>query len=193
MQARWTITAVVLMLSSLPAAGGQLADSDQWSSSVWFRRFNDQVAAYITMRNDVQQRIGVPMATSDPNDIMKYQWAITTAIRNARPNARAGDFFNDVVAFDVRKRIHQVLKQHQVSSAELLLDLSADSTRPPAGLVVNEPFDWRFGAWMPAAMIDALPRVPYPLEYRFLAGDLLLLDVEAQLIVDVLPGALSGD
>jgi hypothetical protein len=44
---------------------------------------------------------------------------------------------------------------------------------------------------MPAALIEALPDVPWPLQYRFACRNLVLLDVDAGLIVDVLPDALA--
>jgi hypothetical protein len=45
---------------------------------------------------------------------------------------------------------------------------------------------------MPTAIIQALPEVPWPLQYRFVSHDLVLLDVDAGLIVDILPDALGA-
>jgi hypothetical protein len=41
-------------------------------------------------------------------------------------------------------------------------------------------------------MLGVLPPLPAELEYRFVAGDLVLLDVDADLVVDVL-GAVLPD
>ena len=43
---------------------------------------------------------------------------------------------------------------------------------------------------MPADVIVALPALPDVLQYRFVGRDLVLVDIEADLIVDVLPRAL---
>jgi hypothetical protein len=45
---------------------------------------------------------------------------------------------------------------------------------------------------MPTAIIQALPEVPWPLQYRFVYRDLVLLDVDAGLVVDILPDALEA-
>ena len=37
-----------------------------------------------------------------------------------------------------------------------------------------------------------LPELPEPLEYRFAGRHLILLDTEANLVVDVVPGVLDG-
>jgi hypothetical protein len=43
---------------------------------------------------------------------------------------------------------------------------------------------------MPAAVIAALPELPPELQYRFVGADLVLVDIGAGLVVDVLRGAL---
>ena len=43
---------------------------------------------------------------------------------------------------------------------------------------------------VPAALLMSLPRLPDPLEYRIIGGHLILLDTDADLIVDYLPNAV---
>lgn len=45
---------------------------------------------------------------------------------------------------------------------------------------------------MPPCLLAALPPLPEELGYRFLAGDLVLVDLHARLIVDFIPRALRG-
>jgi hypothetical protein len=47
-------------------------------------------------------------------------------------------------------------------------------------------------AIMPPCLLAALPPLPEELGYRFLAGDLVLVDLHARLIVDFIPRALRG-
>ena len=61
-----------------------------------------------------------------------------------------------------------------------------DQPLPPP--VVNAR--WPVGAPLSTMMPDLLaelPRLPEGLEYRFVQGDLILLDIDACLIVDVIP------
>ena len=46
---------------------------------------------------------------------------------------------------------------------------------------------------MAACVIDVLPALPAALQYRFVGDDLFLIDVDAGLIVDILPDALADD
>jgi len=155
------------------------------------QRFNDQIAFYMSIRNRVQEHVGVPYVSADANDIATMQSALADGIRRARPNARPGDVFSADVSVEFRRRIQHALESRNVSGFGVLTDLERDSPARFCALTVNGNFDWRFGEMMPAALIDALPDVPWPLQYRFACRNLVLLDVDASLIVDVLPDALA--
>ena len=165
--------------------------SAQWTNAAALQRFNDQVATYMTVRHQAEARVGAPVVSSDARDLLRNEAALAVAIRKARPHAQQGDIFNDVIAFELRRRIRGVLDRHHVSDVDLLTGFGSESPHDAARVAVNGAFDWRLGAMMPASIIEALPGVPWPLEYRFVAGDLILLDVDARLIVDVLPQALG--
>jgi hypothetical protein len=54
---------------------------------------------------------------------------------------------------------------------------------------VNDRFAWAQGSFMPAFVLELLPPLPAELEYRFAGRDLVLIDVHAGLVVDILAGA----
>jgi hypothetical protein len=60
-------------------------------------------------------------------------------------------------------------------------------------LEVNAPFPWNSGNAMWPSMLVALPQLPEGLEYRFVGADLVLVDVRADLVVDILRGALLSE
>jgi hypothetical protein len=155
------------------------------------QRFNDQIASYMSIRNSVQEHVGVPYVSAHSTDIATMQAALANGIRKARPNAKPGDFFSADVRVEFRRRIHQALESRNVSGFGLMTDLERDAPERFCALTVNGNFDWRFGEMMPAALIEALPDLPWPLQYRFACRNLVLLDVDASLIVDVLPDALA--
>ena len=68
-------------------------------------------------------------------------------------------------------------------------DTAAEARAP----VVNEPFSWALGNLMPAVVIEALPELPSELQYRLVAGALVLVDIHAGLVVDILRHALPAD
>lgn len=181
-----TVVAVVT-LGSVP-----LMAAAQSSHAFALHRFNEQVAAYMTVRRNVEQRVPVPTVTADATNIVETQNALATALREARPRAQAGDFFSPEVSAELQRRIHRVLELRRVSESGLVADLQRESPESFCTLAVNGNFDWRFGAMMPTVVIEALPDLPWPLQYRFVCRDLVMLDVDAGLILDILPDALGA-
>ena len=163
----------------------------EFQNSFALSRFNEQVAAYMAIRRNVEERVGVPAVSSNATNIVEMQSALAHALRKARPRAQAGDFFSPDVSAEFRQRIHHVLAQRGISEGGLAADLRRDSPETFCTLAVNGNFDWRFGAMMPTVVLEALPDVPWPLQYRFVCRDLVLLDVDAGLVVDILPDALA--
>lgn len=53
-------------------------------------------------------------------------------------------------------------------------------------LQLNDTFPWILGVAMFPCLIDALPALPSVLQYRIVGRDLVLIDVHASLIVDIL-------
>jgi hypothetical protein len=154
-------------------------------------RFDEQVAAYMAVRHHVEQRLPPPTVTANATNIVEAQSVLAHELRKARPRAQAGDFFSPDISSEFRRRIHRVLDQRGVSENGLAADLQRESPESLCTLSVNGNFDWRFGSMMPTVVLEALPDVPWPLQYRFVCRDLVLLDVDAGLIVDILPDALT--
>jgi hypothetical protein len=181
------VGAVVVLLGIVPLT----VSADQTQNSFAVGRFNQQVAAYMVIRRSVEERVGVPPVSSNASDIIAMQTALAHALRAARPHTQEGDFFSAEVSVEFRRRILHALERRGVSEGGLLADFRRDSPETVCTPSVNGTFDWRFGAMMPTAVIDALPDLPWPLQYRFVCRDLVLLDVDAGLIVDILPNALT--
>jgi hypothetical protein len=128
---------------------------------------------------------------------LKASDRLASAIRDARPQARPAEIFNPVVAANFRARINYALRDRDRRErvVRLLTEVEEDEDeRPPAGWVptVNGTLDWFATGGTPPSIIKALPDLPGELQYRFVGLDLILLDVDANLIVDILPAALSA-
>ena len=178
-------TAVVILWM---AAGASVIHATDRSA---VEPFEKRVDAYVALRRGAAARVPKPAVSSEPEAIGAAVDALAEAIRSARPHAKIGDVFTRQSAFALRRRIEEVLTQHGRKATDLLADIDREGPVLPADLTVNGRFDWRYGALMPADLIEALPPLPAFLQYRFVNRDLVLVDVEADLIVDVLPGALA--
>ena len=175
--------AAVAVLGMLAAAAVETPDVSG------MQRFEQRVDAYVALRQAVLTRISPPPVSADAGAIVAAVDAMANAIRAARPNAQIGDIFTAQSASAFRRRI-DALTRNQGDLTDLLTEIDSEAPARPPQLMVNGRFDWRYGAPMPASLIEALPRLPGFLQYRFVDRDLVLVDVEAGLVVDILPRAL---
>ena len=157
------------------------------------QHFERRVATYLALRQQAAASVHVPAITSDPAKLLLTVDQLADRIRAARSGARQGDIF-DEIAPTFRNRIGQALRERGISSAELLSGLSEEtSSTSLRGMIVNGPFEWAASGQTPPAILAALPVLPDPLEYKLVRRALLLVDVEADLVVDILPHALPAD
>lgn len=152
-------------------------------------RFDDAVDRYAGLHRHLARTIGPLDAEGDEGGTW-YAEALRTALRDARPNARRGDIFHpDVVAL-LQFRLEVTLAMHPFSRADAALGAwmyeAAAATRPR----VHDEFMWNEvgPAW--TRLTWELPALPEELTYRFVGRDLVLLDLEANMVVDVLENAL---
>ncbi len=180
------VTVAVLILATVAAAFAH----DKRDAAAEFERGMD---AYLQLRRHATRHAPSPRVTSDPEEIVAVRDAIANAIRAVRPQAKTGNIFTGEVAAALRRRIEDALRQHSYDVAELLAEITREAPRESANLAVNGRFDWRFGSQMPALILAALPAMPSDiLQYRFVGRDLVILDIGADLIVDVMPAALPA-
>ena len=158
------------------------------------RQFENNVASYLALRQRVSTSVAMPTITSDPATLLLTVNQLAGRIRSARSHARQGDIFTDDIARTFRNRIQQALRERGISATELLAGLREDtSTTPLRRMTVNGSFEWAASEQTPPVILAALPPLPDILEYKLVRRALLLVDVEANLVVDILPHALPSD
>lgn len=173
--------AIAVLWMAADAAAVQMPDVSA------MEQFEQRVNAYAALRRVVATRTPPPTVSSDSGAILAAADALAEALRAARPQARAGDIFTPHSASAFRRRIEGVLKRNHRDLTDLLTAIDREAPPPAAQLTVNDRFDWQYGALMPGDLIEALPPLPGFLQYRFVGRDLLLIDIEADLIIDILP------
>lgn len=175
---------VVIGLWSVPA----FADSPDAVT----QQFTERVRAYMELRHRATKDVPPLQVSADWNAIEAARDALAQALHDARANAAVGEIFTAETGPTLRHRIGDVLREHGVDAADVLADLIREApTAAHARVTVNAQFDWMLGALMPGYIIAALPPLPDELQYRFVGRTLVLLDIDAGLIIDVLPRALA--
>ena len=154
------------------------------------RQFQEAADAYAVLHRDVARTLPPPEISSDTGKIYQGIDRLALGIVSARMDAAPGDVFGPAAGI-VRVTIRETLAARNVSVVSLLEAASNEGTRRrQAPLTINSRMPWAAGAFMPACLIAALPALPPELQYRFVGRTLVLVDVGAGLVVDLLPDAL---
>jgi hypothetical protein len=158
--------------------------------------FNEQVNQYVDLHHAVAASFGPEIVSANPADLFARKHAFATAIRAARPGASEGNIFTPEVASFFRARIAQAIRETGFDLASALqesaVELEEETSEEPQLIEVNGDFPWHAGAVMWPSILWKLPPLPPEVEYRFVAGDLVLIDLRAALVVDILRAALPA-
>lgn len=145
--------------------------------------FQNRIKAYLKIHNDAERKVPNLKRTDDPREISDREALLAKAIQTLRANAKIGEifapeyqpYFIKIVQDDFAKRS---AVDRKAIIDELPKHMKADvNTVYPTTLAL---------ATFPAALLSKLPDLPPELEYRFVGRSLILRDVKANLIVDIL-------
>ena len=154
------------------------------------RRFLQSVEEYMTLRQQIDRHVPAIQLSDDMDSIQRAADMRLAAIQHLRARAQAGDIFNAAVVDLFRSRIQHGFATRRHGAAELIDEITAGGERwRPAE--VNGRFSWRTAAATPPYVISVLPDLPAALQYRFVGPDLVLVDITASCILDVLRGVLE--
>jgi hypothetical protein len=151
--------------------------------------FAERVAAYAELRQRVDAVFPPWTPTDDVNSVFRRRAYLATGIKTERPHARQGDIFEPSAAAAVRGLVAGALNGVDI---EFLLQGLYEECEMPARYrpQVNAGYPGWATHEMPLVLLTALPVLPAGIQYRLIDHDLLLWDVDANLIIDVLPDAL---
>ena len=176
--------------AAMVAIGATLSGALPTLSADPISQFERRIAAYMKLHQEVEARLPSLQVTADFREIETAVNAMATAMRSARPTAKVGDIITTEVGEAFRNRIANALSQRNMNPNELLAAIHEEDLGGEMTGGVNGWF--MFSAMTPAVILEALPQLPSELQYRFVGRDLALVDIHSNLIVDILPQALSA-
>ena len=153
-------------------------------------QFDERVAAYAALRTRAAASVPPIEVLSDLARIQAQIDTLARAIRAARSAAQPGDLFTADVRLVFRVEIRDALAAAGIAVDDLRAGLEQEAEADLPFVGINGPFPWAFGSAVPPVLLEALPPLPVEMQYRFIGRDLLLVDVEADLVIDILPNAL---
>lgn len=151
--------------------------------------FQNRVKDYMELREAAAKQAPKLKETKDPAQIRGAQDALAVRIRAARPDAKQGEIFTPEIARHIRALMHpQVEGRRGAETKGAIKDEQPASVR----LKVNARYpDEEPKPMVPPNVLASLPKLPEGLEYRVVHNALILLDVEANIIVDFIPRVMS--
>ncbi|HEX4914917.1 MAG TPA: hypothetical protein VFV51_13210 [Vicinamibacterales bacterium] len=180
------LVAVTFLMGAIPLAAQPVSVSDAE------QQFVAATQEYAWMHRRLEEAIGPIEINSNVARIDRAVLALAAAIRAERPNAKTGDFFTPRLAGELRARIFDALTVHDLAPGDVREAEAADGVDPSlVTLWVNGPFPWAYSSAMFPCVLEALPPLPAELQYRIVGDTLVLIDVHASLVVDLLPSALT--
>ena len=174
----------ILLAGMIGGAAAQVADS---AGDPTVAAFSASVERY----SDLRARFAEPLPPLRPS---RSEWStlvarrfLASAIRSARHAVRPGSIFTPAVAALFEQRIDAAL----TPAERLVLAGPADEESAAPIPLLNEPLAADWLTPLPPALAMQLPPLPAAIEYRLVGASLVLWDVDAEIVIDVLPGALN--
>lgn len=153
------------------------------------KEFRDRTDAYLALHRKAADSVPALKQTDDPAKLTSREAALGEAIRQARAGAKPGDLFGPELTPHIRSLIKKDWASRSAADRAGLREEIPPATR--ADVNTRYPSVLPL-ATFPATLLTILPPLPEQLEYRFIGRHLIVRDVNANLIVDVLPNVLPG-
>jgi hypothetical protein len=157
--------------------------------------FNERLDAYVKLRKKATEKVPPLKKNATPAEIQQREQALAEAIRNARPNAKAGDILTPEVKPVLNRLLKSELKgpenretrasikegnpKHEKAPGEVEPVIKVNAIYPK-----NAPL-----STVPPTLLLRLPKLPEDIEYRFVGRTLVLRDRESNLIIDYMKEA----
>ena len=189
-----TIAGLLLLMMashgpSMEAAQQNAPTKSEPETSRGFKEFTDRVHAYVNVHKSAASGVPGGKPTDLPEVIAARQLALARKIREARPNAKTGDIFSEEATKEFRAVIEAQFNGPE--GRNMRTTIRQGEPVPGLQLKVNQPYPRGTPiTTVPPDLLLKLPKLPDVVEYRIVDRDFVLLDVEANLVVDVIPGAL---
>jgi hypothetical protein len=158
--------------------------------SLIIQDFEKRVDEYMKLRKAAAGQVPRLKTTDAPEKILDHEQSLASRIREARPDARQGNIFTPEIQAEFQRLIG------------LAMPTPKDAARIKRSLKHAEPFHLKLRVndaypmsdplqSTPPSLILSLPKLPPELEYRINGHDLVIRDMEANLVVDFIAGAIS--
>jgi len=144
--------------------------------------FLDRVNQYVTLHVKLENTLPKLSKESTPQQVDSHQRALAKLIQDARKDAKQGDIFTPESQAVVKKLVGRIFSG--ADGASLKASVMDENPGVP-NLKVNVRYPDEIPvSTIPPQLLEALPKLPEEIEYRFVGNDLILMDTHAHIITD---------
>lgn len=179
------IIAIAILALTIPAA---LAPAAEDPGAAIIQDFEKRVSAYVQLHKTAESSLSKLKTTPSEEKISHHEHDLARAIRAARKDAKPGDIFTPQIAGEFRRLIGITMQADGKSIAASLQHAEPVHLH----LRVNEPYPDSVPLQStPPTLLLNLPKLPQEIEYRIEGRGLVLLDVRANLVVDLIENVFT--
>jgi|ERR1019366_6751858 hypothetical protein len=166
-----------------------ISAEQQAADAAGFKEFTDRLKDYVKLHNSQEAIIPAVKPTDLPEMINAHQQALARKIREARPNAKQGDIFTPAAQKSFEDVVQSTMKGPRGENAVATMKQGAPLTE--TSVIVNQGYpDGIPYTTVPPTLLQVFPKLPDEVVYRVVVHDLVLLDLKANLVVDLIPGII---
>jgi hypothetical protein len=145
--------------------------------------FKKRIDEYMKVHNEAESKVPSLKKTDDPKEISDREKALGQTIMTLRANAQPGDIFAPAYQPYFVKIVQDDFKGRSAADRKAIINELPKNMKVDINTVYPTTLPL---ATFPPALLRKLPDLPSDLEYRIVGRSLLLRDVKANLIVDIL-------
>jgi len=141
-----------------------------------------RVKEYVVLHNKLESKLPRSPKNSTPEQINERQIAFGSLVKEARHGAKPGEFFTPPMQEHVRRILVDVLSGPDGKTLKASI---MDENPGLPKLEINERYPSTVPvSTMPPQVLSRLPEMDEILEYRFIGPRMVLVDTDADIILD---------
>ena len=177
-----TIFSYLVVVRALTGAFAMEASPASPSEAQAIEAFEARVKDYLVIHRKLESTLPRLPRRHTPEQLEKKQRALGDLVKSARRDAKPGDFFTPGMQAFVRRFLREVLSGPDGKAMKASI---MDENPGVPKLLINERYPSSLPlSTMPPQVLAPLPKLREELEYRFIGSRLILLDTEADIILD---------
>jgi hypothetical protein len=151
--------------------------------------FQNRVSEYQKLHDKARSGLSKLKPTSSPDGIGKHERELGHRIRESREHVAQGNIFTPEITAEFKRLIAETMKGSDAVTIKQSLARSEPVHLPELKVNQHYPKGVPLQTTPPSLLLN-LPKLPKGYEYRVVSNSLVLLDVEANLIIDLMPNAI---